>query len=296
MKFLMALVSFLILSASYGSLKIKRDHDVSDLKQRMVESAKYVDVVLVNFRGSGLSWRDFKKTIKETMEHYRVVGINLNIIKSVELRLEKRFWDLLVNDLVGIDPAPGTLPYIASEQRGNRVDRETEEIFLAMSKLVPNSENTIFISVHRGLAYKSWYTRSGERVLLNKGIQGFSFPLYGLGDSLAKPIRGFTAIVPTVSAKTISHELGHKLINVSHEGKSACPQFNGTGIPGLMGYGNSHAIFSGRKGRFHKERLHLSPFVYTIRNGVKVQNDDYKEGGHYRDPVYEGLYLTPECP
>jgi len=285
-----------MISVSYGSFKIKTEHNISELQVRKVENAKYIDVVLVNFRGSGLEWREFKKTIKKTIKHYKDAGINLNIIKSVELRLEKRFWNLLVNDLVGIDPSFDIPPYIASRQRGNRINKETEEIFTAMSSLVPNSENTIFISVHRNLSYKSWYTRRGERVLFNKGIKGFSFPPYALGENLPRPIRGFTAILPDVIAKTISHELGHKLINVSHEGKSACPHFDGAGIPGLMGYSRSSTIYSGREGRFHKERLHLSPFVYSIKNGVRVQNDDYEEGGHYRDPIYDGLFLTPECP
>ncbi|MFP6767126.1 MAG: hypothetical protein VB859_03080, partial [Planctomycetaceae bacterium] len=87
--------------------------------------------------------------------------------------------------------------------------------------------------------------------------------------------------------RTIAHELGHKLINVSHEYRKISPQFEVRGEGGLMIYGRGTEIPSGKAGRWHKERLHLSPFIYrTKQGGVRQWNADYCQSGHYYDPLY----------
>ena len=54
-----------------------------------------------------------------------------------------------------------------------------------------------------------------------------------------------------------------------------------------MLYGDGEDIPSGKDGRWHLERLQLSPFLYRVdENGEKQWNPDYKEGGHYYDPIY----------
>ncbi len=54
-----------------------------------------------------------------------------------------------------------------------------------------------------------------------------------------------------------------------------------------MLYGNGEDIPSGAEGRWHLERLLMSPFIYrSTKQGDKVWNDDYLEGGHYYDPLY----------
>ena len=92
------------------------------------------------------------------------------------------------------------------------------------------------------------------------------------------------------------HELGHKLINVSHEGFNICPAFEGVDSRSLMLNGEGIEIPKGPVGRWHFERLHLSPFLYRIENGVKRWNRDYMESGAYRDPIYGNYTVTPACP
>ncbi len=94
----------------------------------------------------------------------------------------------------------------------------------------------------------------------------------------------------------MAHELDYKLVNVSHEGLHECPQGSGDDVPGLMGYGESIEIFEGEEGRWHLERLLLSPFLYRIIDGAKVWNAEYEAGGSYDDPIYEGLIMEPACP
>ena len=58
------------------------------------------------------------------------------------------------------------------------------------------------------------------------------------------------------------HERGHKLINASHEYRDMDPEHEVYADGGLLLYGSGTDIPAGREGRFHRERLHRSPFVY----------------------------------
>lgn len=75
-------------------------------------------------------------------------------------------------------------------------------------------------------------------------------------------------------------------MNVSHEYKDTYPGHEVYADGGLMLYGDGEDISSGVEGRWHLERLLLSPFLYKMENGKKVWNPDYEEGGHYYDPIY----------
>ena len=75
-------------------------------------------------------------------------------------------------------------------------------------------------------------------------------------------------------------------MNVSHEYKTTNPGHEVFAEGGLMLYGDGEDITSGKEGRYHLERLYLSPFLYRLKDGVKIWNEDYKEGGHYYDPIY----------
>ena len=54
-----------------------------------------------------------------------------------------------------------------------------------------------------------------------------------------------------------------------------------------MLYGSGTDIPASKGGRWHRERLHLSPYVYRqTESGARSWNANYKEGGHYYDPIY----------
>ncbi|MCB0494485.1 MAG: ImmA/IrrE family metallo-endopeptidase, partial [Cyclobacteriaceae bacterium] len=120
---------------------------------------------------------------------------------------------------------------------------------------------------------------------------GLSFPTYSYVNSIPAPFRGVITITnlqrPDRLRSTVAHEIGHKVMNVSHEYKSTDPGHEIYAEGGLMLYGDGEDIPSGEEGRWHLERLHLSPFIYKLNEqGVKIWNEEYKEGGHYYDPLY----------
>jgi protein-tyrosine-phosphatase len=91
---------------------------------------------------------------------------------------------------------------------------------------------------------------------------------------------------------TLCAELGHKTLNVSHEYGQTGPEFEVVGDGGLMIYGSGVEIPSGADGRWHRERLELSPFLYREdESGKKTWNPDFEEDGHYFDPIYRDFVV-----
>jgi len=129
---------------------------------------------------------------------------------------------------------------------------------------------------------------------------GLSFPPYAYADRIPKGIRGVITLSfqqPRLFPETriLSHEIGHKIINVSHEGVGVCPIFAANG-PELMLYGTGENIPGDLEGRWHRERLLLSPFLYTMDGGVATFANQYQGGGVYRDDIYGNYIVDPICP
>ena len=118
---------------------------------------------------------------------------------------------------------------------------------------------------------------------------GLSLPAYLFEERIPRRLRGVITICRNEGkhGRLIAHELGHKLMNVSHEYRDISPKFEVTGEGGLMLYGKGTEIARGADGRWHRERLHLSPFLFrTDPSGARTWNPDYRQGGHYYDPIY----------
>lgn len=145
----------------------------------------------------------------------------------------------------------------------------------------------VFMDFHEQLDFRTWQLKT-----ISTG--GLSFPGYMYGATMPRHLRGVISITDLTkddnSWKTIAHELGHKLMNVSHEYKAVSPQHEVWEDGGLMLYGSGTEIPAGPEGRFHYERLHRSPYAYrTDSNGVRQYNADYQSGGFYYDEIYEGI-------
>ena len=140
---------------------------------------------------------------------------------------------------------------------------------------------------HEQLDFRTWQLKT-----ISTG--GLSFPGYMYGDTMPRHLRGVITITDltkeATSWKTIAHELGHKLLNVSHEYRETSPQHEVRADGGLMLYGVGTEIPSGPEGRYHRERLHRSPYLYrTGSDGARTYNPDYQGGGFYYDGIYEGI-------
>ncbi len=144
----------------------------------------------------------------------------------------------------------------------------------------------VFISFHDRIDERTWQLKT-------VATSAMSFPGYSYRDTIPRHLRGvitLTDLARPRSWKTVAHELGHKLINASHEYRDIDPQHEVYAEGGLLLYGDGTDIPSGPEGRFHRERLLRSPFIHRKdADGTKVWNPDYLDGGGYYDRIYEGL-------
>lgn len=185
--------------------------------------------------------------------------------------------------------------YVEAERRPAVVSDEALSAFQTIVGEVPNSDRIVhlitlqdvFMDFHEQLDFRTWQLKT-----ISTG--GLSFPGYMYGNTMPRELRGVITITDLTkedtSWKTIAHELGHKLLNVSHEYRETSPQHEVRADGGLMLYGVGTEILSGPEGRYHHERLHVSPYLYTTdSDGAQHYNRDYDSCGFYYDPIYEGI-------
>jgi hypothetical protein len=189
-----------------------------------------------------------------------------------------------VSDIAGMTPSGKYANmYVDSRRKGTGLSAEALEAFESIVEVQPGNERTVYLVVLQDV-FMSFYEQMDERTWELRTITtGGSFPSTAIRESLT----GAGLSTGATEKSIVAPELGHKLINVSHEYKDVDPQHEVRAEGGLMLYGTGTEIASGRDGRWHQERLLLSPYLYKqSSDGVRTWNPDYQEGGHYYDPIY----------
>ncbi|MEM7519186.1 MAG: hypothetical protein AAF368_19955, partial [Planctomycetota bacterium] len=122
------------------------------------------------------------------------------------------------------------------------------------SMIEPHADNsrTLHLIVLQDV-FMPYYAENeaGDYVFAVTPTSGLSFPGYMFGKEMPHRLRGAITLTNLNrgenSAKTIAHELGHKVLNVSHEYMDTPPGFEIVGQGGLMIYGSGTEIPSGRE-------------------------------------------------
>ena len=223
---------------------------------------------------------------------FEEVGVQLNLLWIRTVALEPEVLAIRSNVMAG-EPA-GDVPdlYEKSRLQQSTLSPEATSVFEAIVEPDPANDRTLYL-VGMEDVLMGWYEQQedGEWMLRYDSTNALSFPSYTLQDRTPRRLRGVITLQNIFkSQKIVAHELGHKLLNVSHEYRDISPAHEVDAEGGLMVYGEGTEIAAGYEGRFHRERLMRSPYLYTVgADGEKRYNPDYREGGHYADPIYEGL-------
>ncbi len=235
------------------------------------------------------------KGLVDAKEIFGAVGVQINLTSFTTGHLDPALFE--VRSTAGPDMPTGrfTNMYRNAERHPSILSREALAAFDAMIPDAPDADRTLHIVVLEDV-FMSFHERLDFRTFQLKTIStgGLSFPGYMYGATIPRHMRGVISITDITkgetSWKTIAHEMGHKLLNVSHEYRSTSPAHEVRAEGGLMLYGQGTEIASGPEGRYHRERLHVSPYLYRLdEDGTKVWNPDYAEDGFYYDPIYEGI-------
>lgn len=189
--------------------------------------------------------------------------------------------------------------YVQSAIHPTEMSEGATEAFEAIIEPSPDNSRTVYLVGLQNVYMPFYEDLDGGRNWAPKVVNtsGLSFPSYSYADTIPDRIRGVISLTKhdAKNGLTIAHELGHKLMNVSHEYRDVSPQHEIRSDDGLMLYGSGTQIPSGEDGRWHQERLRLSPYVYrTNEAGEKVWNKDFIEGGIYYDPIYRNYAVQFE--
>jgi len=223
-------------------------------------------------------------------EIFAKAGVQLKLL-SVRRAIAPPSWlAVQANDVTGFPAPPETNTYVGFRSAGWKLTKEATNAFEGIIERHAQNHRTIYL-LYLKQVRMAYYDRTVKDRPRIKSIPtgGLSLPAYLFETRIPRRIRGVITLCRQrgKGGRTIAHELGHKLMNVSHEHRKIGPQFEVRGKGGLMIYGRGTEIPSGKTGRWHKERLHLSPFIYrTKEDGTRQWNADYREGGHYYDPLY----------
>ncbi|MBY0436022.1 MAG: hypothetical protein K2U26_18175 [Cyclobacteriaceae bacterium] len=231
------------------------------------------------------------ESVRAAKEIYKPAGVQINLLWVKTGELDPAYFSIQANETPGLPETEYTNMYVHARRHPAVLTEHAKNAFTSIVE--PNEENkrTIYLIVLQDVFFPFLEVSEGRNWTI-KSVRtgGLSFPTYSYVNSLPDAFRGIITITNLSRAdrfrRTVAHEIGHKVMNVSHEYKTTNPGHEVFADGGLMLYGNGEDIPSGQEGRWHLERLHLSPFLYRLKNGVKVWNEDYKEGGHYYDPIY----------
>ncbi len=232
------------------------------------------------------------ESFKAAKEIYKPTDVQLNLLWVKTGKVNPSFFSIQANETPGIPRTEYVNMYQHMQRHPAVLTKHAKAAFEHIVEPDKDNHRTIYLIVLQEVFYPFLDVSEGRNWMI-KSVRtgGMSFPTYSYLENLPNRFRGVMTITnlsrPDRFRRTIAHEIGHKAMNVSHEYMEQDPENEVFAEGGLMLYGQGEDIPSGEKGRWHLERLHLSPFIYRMSaDGIKQWNLDYKEGGHYYDPIY----------
>lgn len=270
------------------------EYDIVGMNDTLLDDQFTVDVVLFHSDHLSMTWAQLKNEFLKADDAFRAAGVQLNLKKAVNVSFPNEWNNSTAYSIRYLPDSGQTLGFyykysIMKPLLNDSVKNAFEDFIYDET----NKRHTIFIIPMSGIEiiYAEQHVNGTWQLGGPVATGALSFPGYIMLDGIPEDLRGCITM-ESATGRTLAHELGHKLINVSHEGLGISPAFSGSSIPGLLGYGNSVEIYGGQAGRWHRERLLLSPYLYKNVNGVKVYNPNYSGVGAYDDAIY-GSYIMP---
>lgn len=239
-----------------------------------------------------VSFESVMESFRAAKEIYKPTGVQLNLLFVKTGEIDPKYLAIQANEIPGVPATEYANTYVNMRRNPSQLTNQARAAFESIVEPDQDNSRTVYLVVLQDVFFPFLEVSEGRNwTVQSVRTGGLSFPTYSYVDQIPAPYRGVITLSNLSrgdrSRRTIAHELGHKLMNVSHEYKETHPGHEVYADGGLMLYGDGEDIPSGPEGRWHLERLLVSPFLYKMENGQKVFNPDYQEGGHYYDPIYK---------
>ncbi|MGI9610793.1 MAG: hypothetical protein ACR2NL_10925, partial [Acidimicrobiia bacterium] len=203
--------------------------DIDEINGDVVAGEPTVDVAI--YYPSNLDVPHHEKVNVGLLEHgfrkakeiFGVAGVQLKLVAFTTGELDPRLF--AIDSTVSSEELPSLRfvnMYKAAERRPSRVSADALEAFEVIVGNAPDSDRIVHLVVLQDV-FMTFYEELDFRTWQPKTIStgGLSFPGYMYGSTMPRHLRGVITITDLVKSKdswkTIAHELGHKLMNVSHE-------------------------------------------------------------------------------
>lgn len=271
--------------------------DLADFNKDLVAGKPTMDVAVYfpsNF-GPGfnkVTLQQMLDGIRSAKEIYRPTGVQINLVSVKTGSVDPRFFAIQANEIPRLPDTEYMNMYEANKLHPSELTEMARSAFDSIIEPRKDSSRTIYLVALQDVIMPFLEVSEGRNWTVKMvRTGGLSFPSYSYWETMPKAYRGVITITnlstPSRARRTIAHEIGHKVMNVSHEYKTTSPAHEVYADGGLMLYGSGEDIPSGVEGRWHLERLLMSPYLYRLQiDGTKQWNPDYKAGGHYYDPIY----------
>lgn len=298
----MLLLGTLLPSASFANEQnrwhIDMTVDVDEINRGLVSTDPTVDIGIYYPSNLDEKFREMVSVdgiVREFSEAKRIfweAGVQLKLLWVKRGYVDPKHFSILSSATDQELPRDGYVNmYIDAERNPAQLTDEAIAAFDSIVEFDSRNADTIYLIALQGVYMNYWETTDNGRnwALRLARTRALSFPSYMYGDTMPNRLRGVITLSghDDENYRIIAHELGHKLMNVSHEYKDQAPEHEVEADGGLMLYGDGIDIPSGEAGRWHRERLYVSPYVYRYtENGVRIQNSDYVGPGFYYDALY----------
>ena len=232
-------------------------------------------------------------SIKAAKEIYAATNVQINLLWIKTGKLDSKYFSIQANKIPEVPATEYVNMYQNMYRHPSVLGEAAKTALKSIVEPHPDNNRTLYLIVLQDVFMPFLTVSEGRNWTINSvRTGGLSFPTYSYGAEMPAELRGVITISnlsrPDRLRKTVAHEIGHKVINVSHEYQDINPENEVFAEGGLMVYGKGEEIPSGVSGRWHFERLLLSPFLYQVNKEDKKEwNPDYIEGGHYYDPLYK---------
>lgn len=232
------------------------------------------------------------ESLEAAKEIYAPTGVQIRLLWVKTGELDPRHFAIQSNEIPGVPNGGYVNMYEHSRRNPSIPTQGALDAFRAIVEPMPDAERTVLLVVLQDVFYPFTEVSEGRNwVVKSVRTGGLSWPTYSYVGTLPDAYRGVITLSnlkrPDRYRRTVAHEIGHKVMNVSHEYRETHPGHEVYADGGLMLYGDGEEIPSGAAGRWHLERLRLSPFLYRLgEDGAKRWNPGYQEHGHYYDPIY----------
>ena len=186
--------------------------------------------------------------LKAAKEIYAPAGVQVNVLWIKTGEINPSFLSIQANEVPGIPNTGYINLYKHSQRHPAQLTEHASQALEHIIEVEENSHRTLYFVVFQDVFYP-FLTVSEGRNWTMKTVRtgGLSFPSYSYPGTIPKPYRGVISLSnlerPDRQRRTIAHEIGHKVMNVSHEYMDISPEHEVYADGGLMVYGSGRNSF-----------------------------------------------------